>query len=284
MNYLSFVERITQLNIDAEKINISHRSRQAPSINPNAKNILIFSPHPDDESITGALALRLYREAGFQIINVPVTLGGDPHEMQRRRQELEAACTVLQFSINDLSDSGLSNITPTYRMTNPQEWLSYVTIVQSVIKKYNPVGIIFPHSEDLHPSHMGVNLLVFDALSGVVNGNSIVLFEFEYWQAMQSPNLMVESSNHDVSLLVEAIACHEGEMKRSSYHIKQIAWMIDNVRRGSEMIASLGVQTKNYQFATLYRQSFWNNGEQCIGNTKISIDKEELKIKELLEL
>jgi LmbE family N-acetylglucosaminyl deacetylase len=36
---------------------------------------LIFSPHPDDECIIGGLALRLLREAKWNVINVAVTLG-----------------------------------------------------------------------------------------------------------------------------------------------------------------------------------------------------------------
>jgi len=284
MNYLSFVERINQLNIDAEKISSTPDRCYAPLIKPDAKNILIFSPHPDDESITGALALRLRKEANFQIINIPVTLGSDPHERPRRRQELEAACAVLDFSINDISESGLINITPAHRTASPLEWQSLVEITQGVIKKYEPVGIFFPHNKDLHPTHMGVNQLVFDALSEVILANSIALIEYEYWQAMQDPNLMVESSNHDVALLIKAIACHEGEVKRNPYHIRQISWMADNVRRGSEVIGSLGAQAKSYQFATLYRLSLWNNGEQRIVETKTCIDKENLKIKELLEL
>ncbi len=42
---------------------------------PGAPKALIFSPHPDDECIIGALALRLLREARMNVINVAVTQG-----------------------------------------------------------------------------------------------------------------------------------------------------------------------------------------------------------------
>ena len=44
----------------------------APSTAPK---VLIFSPHPDDEVIIGGLALRLLREAQWNVINVAVTQG-----------------------------------------------------------------------------------------------------------------------------------------------------------------------------------------------------------------
>jgi hypothetical protein len=38
-----------------------------------APTVLIFSPHPDDECIVGALPLRLLRERKLQVLNVAVT-------------------------------------------------------------------------------------------------------------------------------------------------------------------------------------------------------------------
>ena len=47
-----------------------------PKVPDNAPKALIFSPHPDDECIVGGLALRLLREAKWNVVNVAVTLGG----------------------------------------------------------------------------------------------------------------------------------------------------------------------------------------------------------------
>src|SRR5262249_14346834 len=46
-----------------------------PDLAANAPKVLIFSPHPDDEVIIGGLALRLLREAKWNVINVAVTQG-----------------------------------------------------------------------------------------------------------------------------------------------------------------------------------------------------------------
>ena len=45
-----------------------------PQIASNAPRALFFAPHPDDETISGGLALRLYREAKMNVVNVAVTL------------------------------------------------------------------------------------------------------------------------------------------------------------------------------------------------------------------
>jgi hypothetical protein len=43
--------------------------RRAPAA-PGAPVALLFSPHPDDEVLTGLLPLRLQREAGARVVNV----------------------------------------------------------------------------------------------------------------------------------------------------------------------------------------------------------------------
>ncbi|MGE0109660.1 MAG: PIG-L deacetylase family protein [Bdellovibrionales bacterium] len=284
MNYLDFVDRITQLNSEAVKIDLPHTEKKAPEIQPSKKNVLIFSPHPDDESITGALALRLRKETQHQIINIPVTLGSDLKRRNERRQELEAACAVLGFSIHDLLDSGLNKISPDSQNINPQKWNDDVEIICDVIKQFDPVGIIFPHAEDLHPTHIGTNRLVFDALAGIVQTKPIMLFESEYWHPMQTPNLLLESSNQDVALLIEAIACHHGEVNRTPYHLTQPSWMAENVRRGSEIMGTFGSNAVTFQFATLYRKSSWYNGQSHKATKPLIVEQNHEDLAKLFDM
>ena len=71
--YLKFVENIQNNVKSAHGITVSGTTE----IQEADQKVLIFAPHPDDECITGALALRLMREAGKQIINIPVTFGSN---------------------------------------------------------------------------------------------------------------------------------------------------------------------------------------------------------------
>jgi N-acetylglucosamine malate deacetylase 1 len=70
---------------------------------------------------------------------------------------------------------------------------------------------------------------------------------------MDTPNLMVESSAADVADLVAALSLHVGEVARNAYHLRLPAWIIDNVRRGAELVGGQGGTAPDFPFATLYR-------------------------------
>ena len=60
---------------------------------------MFFAPHPDDECISGGIALRLLRQAKARVINVPVTLGSKRERQAERFQELQNACRYLGFEL-----------------------------------------------------------------------------------------------------------------------------------------------------------------------------------------
>jgi hypothetical protein len=78
---------------------------------------------------------------------------------------------------------------------------------------------------------------------------------------MDTPNLMVESSAQDVSDLLAALSFHVGEVRRNPYHLRLPAWLIDNVRRGAELVGGQGGAAPDFLFATLYRLRRWRDGE-----------------------
>ncbi len=86
------------------------------------------------------------------------------------------------------------------------------------------------------------------------------VIETEFWGAMTDPNLMVESSVADLADLCAATSFHEGEVARNPYHLRLPAWMLDNVRRGGELVGGQGGNAPAVGFATLYRLSLWRNG------------------------
>jgi hypothetical protein len=77
---------------------------------------------------------------------------------------------------------------------------------------------------------------------------------------MTDPNLLVESSVEDVGDLMAALACHVGEVRRNPYHARLPAWMMDNVRRGAELVGRPGGAAPDFTFATLYRLRQWTRG------------------------
>jgi hypothetical protein len=78
---------------------------------------------------------------------------------------------------------------------------------------------------------------------------------------MESPNLMVEINASELGDLMTALTFHVGEVKRNPYHLTLPAWMVDNVRRGSEWIAGQGGTAPDFTFATLYRVRRWRDGK-----------------------
>jgi hypothetical protein len=84
--------------------------------------------------------------------------------------------------------------------------------------------------------------------------------ETEFWGAMATPNLMVESTVDDVGDMMAALSFHVGEVQRNPYHLLVPPWMMDNVRRGSEIVGGQGGAAPDFTFCTLYRLRRWQGG------------------------
>ncbi|MGI9500707.1 MAG: PIG-L deacetylase family protein [Geminicoccaceae bacterium] len=226
----------------------------------DAPRVLIFSPHPDDECIIGGLPLRLLRERRMQVINVAVTQGRHPERQAARLQELEAACAYIGFGLQRTVENGLGNIDLTTREQWPKIWAAAVAVITSILEDRSPEVVFIPHDGDWHPAHIGTHYLVLDALAALSADFTCHVVETEFWGAMATPNLMVESSLDDVADLAAALSFHVGEVTRNPYHLRLPAWMIDNVRRGSELVQGKGGTAPEMMFATLYRLRRWRDG------------------------
>jgi LmbE family N-acetylglucosaminyl deacetylase len=228
---------------------------------PDASRALIFSPHPDDECIIGGLALRLLREAGTRVVNVAVTQGSKEARRAGRLDELKAACDYLGFDLIQTAPGGLENINLKTRSGNPAHWRASVDAVAAIIADQRPQVVFFPHDTDWNSTHVGTHYLLVDALSRQAPDFSCDVVETEFWGAMATPNLMVESSVTDLADMMTALSFHVGEVQRNPYHLLVPAWMQDNVRRGGELVGGQGGAAPDFVFCTLYRLRRWMNGE-----------------------
>jgi LmbE family N-acetylglucosaminyl deacetylase len=232
-----------------------------PSLPPDAAKALLFSPHPDDECVIGALALRLSREAQLQVVNVAVTLGSHQARQSERLAELRNACAFLGFDLRETAPSGLEHVNPTARQQHPEDWSSKVAVIASILREERPRAIFFPHDEDWNSTHEGVHCLVTDALASLEPSFECYTVETEFWGQCDDPNLAVESSEADVADLIAGLSFHVGEVRRNPYHVLQPAWMMDNVRRGAELVGGQGGGAPGFTFATLYRLRRWRGGK-----------------------
>ena len=198
--------------------------------------IMILSPHPDDESITSSLPLRLMHENNAHIINVAVTLGSKKERQKERSAELEKACAILEFENVYLSEN----------------WTTKTKELKSLIQKYQPDLIMAPHLKDFHPTHIKTGELIKKALPTSKSTPTLILWS-EFWGALPKPNLLVEVPEEILALQMKALAEHKGEVARNPYHLRLPAWMMENVRRGSELIAGKGAEAPRMPFGVLYQ-------------------------------
>jgi LmbE family N-acetylglucosaminyl deacetylase len=233
---------------------------QGPRPKAGAPAGLIFSPHPDDECIIGGWALRLMRQAGLRIINIAVTLGSKANRREARWQELSRGCSWIGFELEAAAPGGLEGIDPQTRQQQPEHWAEAVLAVASLLRRHQPRVIFFPHELDWNTTHIGTHLLVMDALKAMPDDFQCFLAETEFWGQMPSPNLMVALGIDEVADLLAALSFHVGEVQRNPYHLRMPAWLLDNVRRGAELVGGQGGAAPVYPFATLYRLRRWSGG------------------------
>ena len=258
--YRAFVDGFCRLLSDTKPLDVGATVPPTrPPVPADAPKVLIFAPHPDDEVIIGGLPLRLLRELKMNVVNVAVTLGSRVDRQAERWQELKNCCDYIGFGLVSTGERGLEGINPAARKKDARRWGSSVDVIVRILAEHQPSIVFFPHDDDWNQTHLGVHHLLVEALGA--SGLACLTVETEFWGAMDTPNLMVESAAADVADLVAALSLHVGEVARNPYHLRLPAWMIDNVRRGAELVGGQGGVAPEFAFATLYRLRRWKNGE-----------------------
>lgn len=259
--YSNFVGQSARLVQDAKTLPLGgFAPAPQPPIAPGAPKALFFAPHPDDESIGGGLALRLLRQANWNIINVAVTLGSLEERKVSRLAELRGSCDYLAFGLELPEPHGLDNVRAATRTSDSSNWARMVSIIVSLLEKHRPAAIFFPHQLDWNSTHVGVHLLVTDALQAA-RGLECYLVETEFWGELAKPNLLVEYAQAEVADLVAATSFHAGEVQRNPYHLLIPAWMQDAVRRGAERVGGQGRPAPSFVFAQLFQLRRWQGGQ-----------------------
>lgn len=260
--YAKFVTDLARVVKDARALPLGNLPPAVrPDIKPDAPRALFFAPHPDDETISGGLALRLQREAKLNVINVAVTQGSKKERQAERLVELEHACNYLGFGLQTTGPNGLERVTAKTRQSDPAFWAGMVKVIADILGKHQPRVILFPHERDWNGTHIGVHHLVMDALKQMPASFECFTVETEFWGAMDDPNLAVAISEADLADLIAATSFHVGEVKRNPYHLSLPAWMMDNVRRGAELVGGQGGAAPDFTFAMLCRLRKWSHGK-----------------------
>lgn len=217
--------------------------------------VMVLSPHPDDESIVGSLALRLMFENNAHVVNVAVTLGSNVSRQKARLKELENACELLDMELVVLKE----------------DWPTKTKELKSLVLKYQPQVILAPHLKDHHPAHIKTGQLLNKVLKSIGKIDVVIAWT-EFWGQNPKPNVLVEVPLDILELQMNALTKHQGEVERNPYHLRLPAWMMDNVRRGSELIAGKGQSTFDFAFGVIYELKVLKRGKP----KKLNLPSQEL--------
>jgi len=236
-----------------------------PSPHGKPIRVVLCSPHPDDEALIGALALRLRLECGAAVTNCAITLGSNADRRAGRRRELDSACQVLGFNLVIANPPwGFERVTLHNRQNQPEEWAAKVQALSQALEREEPDVVFAPHAEDFNTTHVGTHYLVMEALGACLartGRGPLPFIETEFWHANPHPNLMIGVSAEVEATLIMAAAEHGGEVARNPYHLRHLGRMIDNVRLGSEVVGGQGGPAYAFPFAELYRVA-WMFGKE----------------------
>lgn len=237
--WLAYVERFGKAYDFGRRIDpVAGVTPPNPEPLPTEKchEVLICSPHPDDEALTGGLALRL-AAGGATVLNLAITLGSRPERKKARLHELEAACHRLGFACRPVCEPLAFNRLPAHnrRKVSP-EWEQQMDILTAHLDREQPKLVLFPHASDKHPTHIAVHHLAMAAVirHSTKNCRKLLIAETEFWHPLSTPNLLLGLRPEEVATLIAAITCHHGEITRHPYHLRLPARLMDNVRRFTE--------------------------------------------------
>ena len=201
------------------------------------KRALVLAPHPDDECLVGLLPLRLMEECGFGVEVIPFSLGSRVERRKARAAELRAACRELGFRV-------AGAVEPSADRMEMKE-------LAGILARWRPSVFFLPHAKDGHATHRAAHAAGVAAMDTA--GGAFHVVETEYWHPLERPNLMVAATRSHLNRLRRALECHAGEVARNDYAARLPAWMIDNVRRGAELVGGAGAAAPEIAYATLDR-------------------------------
>ena len=153
-----------------------------------------------------------------------------------RIEDVKTLWSELFNSVTSLNLEGVSSAPSLSRITSSEEHIAGALLYLEKTISLTVEETSFIVAAVLSGAWLGLEAvrLALHWLDG--RGLACLAVETEFWGAMDAPNLMVESSAADVADLVAALSLHVGEVARNAYHLRLPAWMIDNVRRGAELV------------------------------------------------
>ena len=177
----------------------------------NAREVIVFAPHPDDECIgCGGILALLAQQSAVDIKVVLITNGDgganspEPDMGPRRENEMRKALSIL----------GIQNLEclhyPDGRFELNDEFISRI---DSILTSFNPKWVLLPSPIDYHKDH----LLASNAISSqcLHHQNIEKLIFYETWCPVPATHTLDITDVMNVK--VKALQQHESAMKYGDY-------------------------------------------------------------------
>ena len=161
--------------------NLIQSLADAKTPSPQQK-VLVFSPHPDDETIAVGGYIANARMRGDAVRIVLITNGNRHHQETMRYSEFRQATSILGVDKSDLVFLGFPD--GQLRKLDP----SVLTkAFREQIDSYNPDFIIYPHIRDAHPDHYTAGRIIEAIVAAGISNKPttyqyLVHFQFFYPQ------------------------------------------------------------------------------------------------------
>jgi LmbE family N-acetylglucosaminyl deacetylase len=211
--------------------------------------LLVFAPHPDDESIATAGLLQIARAGGASRRVVVVTDGDNnpwPQRWiekrwridaaararwgERRRAEARAACRILGIEEDAMQFLGLPDLGLTdLLMANDAQTQ---TLLASTLDRFDPTHIALPALSDRHPDHSALHVMLQLALAECSTKPRLLAFGVHGVGAATSPiELRLDDSFRETK--ARAIFAHTTQMRLSGRRFLAYARPIETFQNAS---------------------------------------------------
>ncbi|MCF6298313.1 MAG: PIG-L family deacetylase [Thiomicrorhabdus sp.] len=174
------------------------------------ERVIVFIPHPDDESLgCGGLINQLHQQ-NTPILIVLVSDGSGAGELdesaaQERQKEFKSALNLLSPNASieywNLPDGSLNQVQD---LSNK---------IKTSICQFSATDVIAPWLKDMHPDHAIVGESAYQAIQTIPMVKSILFYEV--WTPVQTNCVLDITQNYPVKKA--ALQCHETALKCGAY-------------------------------------------------------------------
>lgn len=185
--------------------------------------ILVLSPHPDDDVLGCGGSIAKYTVAGHEVSVVYLTSGGsgDPKIPEKKLMRIREKEAKASASILGVKNTFFLHLPDGYLEFNKEFLLRLIKTAREV----QPDIVYIPQAEERHRDHRVANELCLEAAKRAGWGafqeagtpwNVKTILEYEVWNPMNDWNYVEDITNH-MKKKLEALQAHKSQLKNLEY-------------------------------------------------------------------